>query len=559
MIASSLPQAGSRNSKCSFMLLSWVMLLASGCATPQAGTGGSGAAGMTTPARIPAHEVEEAVEAEANLVRSQVKAVASLARGQQARQVFNFWMERGALTITGYSAQGRGGATGSSWTEDGLDGALRPALTEYTQDFTGEARLVLRHDGSAWEMDWNAGKPRSRPTEAKTMPVRREATPAATVQTVAIAIKELLREVRVPEGGAMVMEVEVYLEDDRLERWEQQSLRTLRLGSGNELLEPTPATLAELSWVLLPFTQGVGARTVRLTVHLEHRAHEARAHGWVVEASVERPPPPRESNAAFVAEYRALHEFILRRWREETREGAEWVARQGAEEVALWYVGGVFFKGGGYLARWADSTVRRALGRGGEAAAGWLRTTLTRLPGEEKKAFEQLWRKVQLEGEQALSRGERRSLSELMEGIERLVHAPMDSQQKKDVRRAAREYYKQLRPEFAQALDEAGAVLPIHHRRPMEYAHCFPDEDINAAHNLVMVRRNVHQQINRAWDSFRKLRPEPTAQEVDDAARIIDEQFVDWYHQAHEPPGVTKTLEDALSSAIRGLEQAFPG
>ncbi len=559
MIAPSLLQAGSRGSRSSLMLLSWVMLLASGCATPQAGTGGSGAAGMTTPARLPAHEFEAAAEAEAKLVRSQIRAVASLARGQQARQVFTFWAERGALTITGYSAQGRGEATEASWNKDGLDGPLRTALTHYTQDFTGEAHLTLRHDGSAWEMDWVSGKPRFRPPEAKTLPVRREATPAATVQTVTLAMKELLREVRVPQGGAVVMEVEAYLEDDRLERWEQQTLRTLRLGSGNELLEPTPATLAEIAWVLLPFTQGVGARTVRLTVHLEHRAHEARAHGWVAEASVERPPPPRKSDAAFVTEYRALHELILRRWREETREGAEWVARQGAEEVALWYVGGVFFKGGGYLAQWAGSTVRRALGRGGEAAAGWLRTTLTRLPGEEKKAFEQLWRKVQLEGEHALSRGERRSLSELMEGIERLVHAPMDSQQKKDVRRAAREYYKRLRPEFAQALDEAGQVIPIHHRRPVEYAHCFPDEDINAAHNLVMVRRNVHQQINRAWDSFRKLRPEPTAREVDEAARIIDQQFADWYHQVHELPGVTKTLEAALSSAVRGLERTFPG
>jgi hypothetical protein len=514
---------------------------------------------MTMPVHLPAQEFEEAVEAEAKLVRSQLKAMASLARGQTARLIFTFWVEHGALTLTGYSSQGRAEAAGARPDVGGLDEALRTALTQYTQDFTGEARLVLRHDGMAWEMDWNAGEPRSRPPEAKTMPVRREAAPAAAVQTVALAIKELLREVRVPEGGAVVTEVEAHLEDDRLERWEQQSLRTLRLGSGNELLEPTPATLAEVAWVLLPFTQGVGARTVRLTVHLEHRAHEAGAHGWVVEASVERPPPPRKSDAAFVAEYRALHEFILRRWREETREGAEWVARQGAEEVALWYVGGVFFKGGGYLARWAGSTVRRALGRGGEAAAGWLRTTLTRLPGEEKKAFEQLWRKVQLEGEQALSRGERRSLSELMEGIERLVHAPMDSQQKRDVRRAAREYYKKHRPEFAQILDDAGADLPIHHRRPLEYAHCFPDEDINAAYNLVMVRQGVHKEINRAWDRFRKLRPEPTAKEVDDASRIIDEQFEGWYHHADEPPNVTKTLDTALNNAVSALERTFPG
>lgn len=35
-------------------------------------------------------------------------------------------------------------------------------------------------------------------------------------------------------------------------------------------------------------------------------------------------------------------------------------------------------------------------------------------------------------------------------------------------------------------LDEKGFDLPIHHRHPLEYAHLFPEEDINARDNLAM-------------------------------------------------------------------------
>jgi hypothetical protein len=176
--------------------------------------------------------------------------------------------------------------------------------------------------------------------------------PAAVVQSLTQSVKDVLSEVRIPEGGAVVAEVEMPLEDDRVEHGSLRSLRTVRLGTGDELLQPDRLALNEVTWVLLPFTQGVGTRTVRLTLHLEHRLHEAQVHSWVDEASVERPLLARETNAAFVTEYRKMHELILRRWRDETREGAEWVARQGIEQAAYWYAGGILFKGGAYLAGW---------------------------------------------------------------------------------------------------------------------------------------------------------------------------------------------------------------
>ncbi|HEX8703485.1 MAG TPA: hypothetical protein VF815_31905, partial [Myxococcaceae bacterium] len=111
---------------------------------------------------------------------------------------------------------------------------------------------------------------------------------------------------------------------------------------------------------------------------------------------------------------------------------------------------------------------------------------------EQKKAFERLWAKVQLEGKQALSSDERAELRGLMEGIEQLVKAPLDRVQKKKLRAEAREVYKKLHPQFARALDQHGADLPIHHRRGLEHAHLFPDEDINAASSLIMVPREAH-------------------------------------------------------------------
>ena len=36
-------------------------------------------------------------------------------------------------------------------------------------------------------------------------------------------------------------------------------------------------------------------------------------------------------------------------------------------------------------------------------------------------------------------------------------------------------------------------MLPIHHRRPLQYAHLFPDENINAGENLAMLQKYVHQ------------------------------------------------------------------
>jgi hypothetical protein len=500
-------------------------------------------------------EWEEAAEVEAARFAAQVEAVAKAPYAQGARLSFTFWNEHGALSLTGFSAQGLSGPAAASVDDEETRDTLATVFAEYPQRHTGQATLTLQREQTRWAVGYNVSAAR-RPPEARLLPVRMREFPSALVRDSTESLRKLLAAMEVPAGGEAWFEIEVQLEDGRVEGWRPRLFQVARGGGRSRPV--SSALAAQAVQVLLPFTLGVGPRTVLVRLRLAHRAQEPEALGWVESAWLERPLPTPETNAAFVAEYRAMHESILWRWRYEVREGAEWVAQRGVEELALWYAGGVLLKGGGYLARWIGSATRRALVRGGEAATGWLRTTLLRLPGDKKREFEGLWAKVQLEGERALTAEERASLRGLMERIEQLAHTRLDSQAKKRLRDSAREYYKTLHPELRQLMEAQGAAFPIHHRRPLDYAHLFPADDINAADNLALVRQEVHGHINRTWARFRQLRPDPTATEVSEAAKAIDAQFHGWYHQASSPPGGALALGNAERAALQTLERLFP-
>ncbi|HEX8437572.1 hypothetical protein [Archangium sp.] len=308
--------------------------------------------------------------------------------------------------------------------------------------------------------------------------------------------------------------------------------------------------------VLLPFTEGLGSRTVRLVLWAEHRPGEAEARGRVESARVEHP----EVTTPELSWYRAMHEASLVRWREGVQEGTAWLAQKSVEELALWYVGGILARGAGFFATQGLALVSKALRRGPEAAAGWLRTTLKRLPSRDRNDFEQLWRKVQLEGEKALTPGERTRLRGLMERIEQLVQQPLGKEEKNPIRDVARDYFKKLHPEFEALLDADARRFPVHHRRPLEHAHLFPVEDINAADNLVLVRDMVHMRINSLWTRVRNSGQRLTAQEVDDVTRIIDRHFAGhWYNRIDVPNNEAELLAAAESAALKELKRLLPG
>lgn len=537
------------------LVSSWLTLWTVGCTATQAGTGGSGRADSGLPSGVSVEHLEEAADAEVALLSTQLWRLAGTVGTRGARLSFTFWNQHGALTLTRFSVHDLGGPAAAPVDAEATRHTLSTVLSRYSQVHTGEVTLWLHREQAHWAVGYSASAA-PRPPEARTLPVLLRDFPAATVLASTEGLRPLLASLQVPTGGAGWAEVDALLEDGRIEGWNLRIFQLTRSGGKPRALSPRATQQAVQA--LLPFTLGLGPRTVRLRLQLAHRPQDTHAHGWVEAAHVERPAPLPSENAAFVAEYRAMHEHILWRWRHEVREGSAWLAQRGIEEAASWYAGGLFLKGGGYLALWAGSVTRRALARGGEAAAGWLRTALSRLPGDKKKQFEQLWAKAQLEGERALSAEEQSALRGLVEHVEQLVRTRLDIHAKKRLRDAAREHYKKLHPEFRHLLEQQGMTYPIHHRRQLEHAHLFPDLDINAGDNLAMVHEAVHKSLNRAWDRFRQLRPEPTAAEVQRAFELIDTKFKPWYHQVGKPPGSETLLGDTEKAVADALHHLFP-
>jgi hypothetical protein len=497
---------------------------------------------------------EEAREAEVERALAYGVGLASGVKEVGAEVVLTFWVEDRALTLVGYRQEGGGGRVGRSVEPEALRRVLRLVFSEYVGRHTGMVALRLRREEAGWEVDYSANHHAPRPPEARTLPVRAGGAAAETFLALHEAGSEWLRAVRVSPGGAVRVEMVVHLEDGRLAGWELRTLQRTREGRGGSPRPLSAEVSAAVTRVLLPFSEGLGRRTVAVVLWAEHRLGEEEARGRVESAQVERAPYAPEQGW-----YRAMHEATLLRWREGVVEGSAWLSQRGVEEAALWFAGGVFAHGAGFFASQGLKLVPRALGRSPEAAAGWLRTTLIRLPGKERRSFEQLWRKVQLEGERALSRSERDSLRGLMQGMETIVTRPLDDQQKKLLRSAARKRYKRLRPEVEAPMDDYPDLYPVHHRRPLEHAQLFPDEDINGAENLILVRGYVHDCINFLWTKFRKARPKPTAQEVERMARLIDEHFESWYHRVDLPDEMPVAVKEAEQAAWGEFQRLFSG
>jgi hypothetical protein len=399
----------------------------------------------------------------------------------------------GALTGVGYETSGRGGRVGRPVDEDAALDSLRTLFEVYAKRRTGAFRLVLRRQESGWAVDYAADAHALRPLEAKTLPVRG----AGTSELQPEGLGRLLRAVSVPAGGSARLMVEARLEDGRVEGWELKGFQVTRQGTEGGARVAAESVHDEAAKVLLPFLQGLGPRVVRLDLTLVHRGAEARAGGWVERAQVVRVSQPAGLDADEVAEYRAMHEDILRRWREGVHEGFTWLTQRGVEELALWYVGGVLAKGAGFLAARGGGIVLKALRRGKEAAAGWLCTMLTRLSDGEKRAFERLWAKVQLEGEKALSAGERQELRVLMARID------------------------------------------------------------NAPGRLAVVQDFVHARVGAVWTKFRRAHKNATPDEVETAARIIDSHFESWYHRVNVPGSEQALVERAEHAALKALRSRF--
>ncbi|NTX33909.1 hypothetical protein HUA78_05625 [Myxococcus sp. CA033] len=346
------------------------------------------------------------------------------------------------------------------------------------------------------------------------------------------------------------------LDDGRVVGWELHRFQVVRSGAGGSPLAPASRAGREVVRLTRAFQDGMGPRTVRFGIRLTHGRGEG--DGWVESVRVVGFETPAGLEPEVAAEYRAMHEDIVRRWREGVVEGFTWLAQRGAQELALWYVGAVAIRGAGFLAVRGGGIVRKALRQGKEAASGWLRTMLSRVSQSEGRAFERLWAKVQLEGERALTTSERSELRALMARIEKLASTPLDFGEKHGLRKAARAAYKNVHSDLARTMDAFPERYPVHHRRPLEYAHLFPEQDVNASSRLAVVQDFIHERVSRVWTKFRTAQRTATRDEVDAATRIIDSHFESWYHRVEVPRGEQAFIERAEQAALEALRARFP-
>jgi hypothetical protein len=374
---------------------------------------------------------------------------------------------------------------------------------------------------------------------------------AEVLERLVAAGKQVTSRIWVPSGAQVRWQMEVMLEDEWVTGVETHPPRAL---PGGTSVKTAPEMMGTWVNVLMPFTQGLGPRKVRMEWEGAHIAGSGQSRWRIVAAEVLRPPPPAPDDMAVVLEYWAMHEQIQREWREQTREGFQALGVFTAEQLALFVVGGIAARGVGVLVEAAAPTIARVLTKGGTYAVGWFRSLLARAAPAEKQALRRLMAKAETQGWESLAAAERNELQTLLGRLDRLTTSPLGKDAKEDLREDARKlFYKKLHPDLAAVLKEkaGGELYAVHHRIPLEHAHLFPLRDINAGANLAAVARDVHGRVNNVWLRLRKASGTPSVQEVARVEEIVTKHFGRWFNKVYEhSPGSAGELAAAERAAI---------
>lgn len=485
---------------------------------------------------------EEARRAEATAALSGMRGVASHVEEADAELVFRFWAQNGVLTLLSWKRGAVG--TGAAGKRAAFDPGLEAHLPTYVKARTGEVAFTLRQEPRGWSLRSVTTPEGSKPLEARTLPVRRTGVTADTLaQTHAVATR-LAKALRVPDGGSATAWVDVQLDDDRV-----LGATTARYEShgGPPVREPSPDLVAQLTQALLPFTLGIGPRTVRLTLKAEHHRTERHAHWRVMEAGTLHLNP--EAPPDLVAEHYALYERILRQWREETQDAFLQAGVTSTEFLATWFISSLALRGGLALFEAVAPRLVPILARGGAETVAWFRSFLARIRPAEREQFHRLWTKAQTQG---LSAVEKEQLRKLMARFEQLLDTRLDSYASGELRKSAHnDFYGKFHPDLAKLLlDDWGKRYPVHHHIPLEYAHLFARLNINARENLWGVHKLVHERINKVWTAFRQAKGKTTAEDVRKVAAIVHRHFGRWFNQPYEAGRSASALAKAEADAL---------
>jgi hypothetical protein len=489
---------------------------------------------------------EEARRAEATAALSGMRGVASHVEAAGAELAFRFWAQNGVLTLLSWK-RGAGGA-GLSGKVDSFVPGFALNLPTYVGARTGEVVLTLRQERRGWGLRSFTTAEGSRPLEARTLPVRRTGVTADTLAQAHAVASQLARGLRVPEGGRATASADVLLDDDRvlgatIVRYESQG--------GAPAREPSPDLVAQITQALLPFTHGIGPRTVRLNLEAEHRRTERQARWRVMEAETQRPDSPAPPD--LVAEHYALYERILREWREETKDSFIQAGVTSTEFLATWFISGLALRGGFALFEAVAPRLAPILARGGAETVAWFRSFLARIRPAEREQFHRLWTKAQTQG---LSAAEKEQLRKLMARFESLLGARLDRYGSNELRQMAHnDFYGKFHTDLAKVLlDDRGKHYPVHHRIPLEYAHLFERLNINARENLWGVHNAVHKKINNVWTLFRRAKGKATAADVRKVAAIIDRHFGRWFNQRYDAGSSASAFARAEADALEEVK-----
>lgn len=490
--------------------------------------------------------------AEAERALAQMEAVVGTTGALGERWRFRYWTQNGALTLLSFRREAEGRGSGLPMNRSPFTRDFARGLPTLLGSQAREVILTLERRKEGWATALDLEAKDTPPDEARTLSVLKPGIPQDTYQQLVVVARAMTRALEVPTGGRAVLQAEVTLEDARVMGWEPGALTT----SGDAPRQPaTQQAVSSLINALLPFTNGLGARTVRLEVEGMDPPGEPPPRWEVVEAETLRPAPPPEELEDFASEYRAMHERILREWREETRDSAVLLAGFTAEQLAWWLVGGFVTQRAFVLFKAAAPTVTSVLSKGGTHAVRWFRALLIRMSPAERATLQRLWLKAEAQGIEALTAAERAEFRALMGRLEKLIHTPIGNRDnaKAALREWARtEYFQVHNPQLAKALGkDLLKRYDVHHKIPLEYAHLFPKLDINATGNLTGIARPVHESINAVWTAVRQVSHRIDADEVSGVAAIINKHYGRWFDRVTHAGRASQSVAQAEQAALK--------
>ncbi|MBN1207657.1 MAG: hypothetical protein JXB05_22525 [Myxococcaceae bacterium] len=466
---------------------------------------------------------------------------------------FRFWSHDGALTLLSWRRleEGEGPAIPVG------RGAFLPHFALTLPSLLGahprEVTLTLERAETHWSVDLDTSSRDTTPAHTRMIPSARKGISEQTHRQALETARRVARLLTVPQGGSARLVARVSLEDERIVGLEPAELESS--GDG-PVLHASEQAVSMVVGTLLPFTRGLGERTVVLSLEGEHRPGEARPRWRVVEARTAEPPPLPKQVADIHQEYRALHESILVEFQEQSREYAILAAGISLEQFAYAIVGGLLIRRALALIELAAPTITSVLAQGGKGAVRWFRNLLVRTSPEDRALLQQLWMKAESQGLKSLTEVEKQQLRGLMGRLESLLSTPLDRRTKQRLWEWSRtEYFELHNPQLARLLGTEGMrSYQVHHICPMEYAHLFPKLDINGRANLAGLHGNVHESINIVWSSLRehssRLRPQDVKRVVD----IVNRHYGRWFDKLYDVRDAS-TLATAERAALSEVAQ----